>query len=73
MRQRQHLREFQEARAEDDRGSPAPPRRKRGRPSNAEKVWRSQLLTRPPERSAVLQLLLRTMDEEALKLKLAGY
>jgi hypothetical protein len=72
MRQRQALRELQEAQAADARRSPAPPPRKRGRPSKADIILRAQFLNRPPERSAMLELLLRRIEEAEHKLRLAG-
>jgi hypothetical protein len=62
MRQRRHLQEFQEARSFDDHRSPSAPPQKRGRPSKADLALRAQLLRRHPERSAVLERLLRIIE-----------
>jgi hypothetical protein len=72
MRQRRHLQEFQEARALDDYRSPAAPPQKRGRPSKADLVRRARFLRGPPERSAVLEWMLRRIEEAEQELKLAG-
>ena len=73
MRQRQHLCEFQEARALDDQRSPAPPPRKRGRPSKADLILRAQRPQYGPERSAVLELLRQRIEEAKRELQRAGY
>jgi hypothetical protein len=72
MGQRQALREFQEARAEDDRSSPAPPPRKRGRPSKADLILRAKPPAPSRQTSAVLQLLMQMIEEEKRKLEQAG-
>lgn len=73
MRQRQALRELQEARAEDDRRSPSPPARKRGRPSKVDLIVHVQFLGRQTERSAMLELLLRRMEEAEQEIERVGY
>jgi hypothetical protein len=50
----------------------APPPRKRGRPSKADLILRAKSPAPSRQPSAVLQLLMRTMEEEKRKLELAG-